>query len=105
MSAQLPENWEVMSRSDKISWGKDYLANHLAQETYQSAEEELVYPDEDIQEISKDDFENLPGWASWTAEEASDWIDANVTDLAAAKIVLQTMAKAIIYLRDVSIEQ
>jgi len=43
----------------------------------------------------------MPDWASWTATEASDWIETNVTDLASAKLVLQKMAMAIIYLRDV----
>jgi len=52
------------------------------------------------QDAAKLDFTNLPGWATWSAQGAGDWIDANVTDLASAKNVLQNMAKAIVYLRD-----
>ena len=42
----------------------------------------------------------LPGWATWTAQQAVDHIEANVTDLVSAKGVLKAMAKAIVYLRD-----
>ena len=51
-------------------------------------------------EAAKAGFDNLPGWASWTASEAAQWIVENVTDLASAKVALTTMAKAIVYLRD-----
>jgi len=43
---------------------------------------------------------NIPGWATWTAQEAEDWIEVNVTDLASAKQVLKALAKMICYLRD-----
>lgn len=46
---------------------------------------------------------NLPGWATWTAIEMADWIEANVTNLASAKVCLQKMARAICYLRDHSL--
>lgn len=104
LKVDLPADWGTMTRADKIAWGKAYLADHLSQETYLSAEE-IVYPDEDATDAGKLDFENLPGWATWTAAEAGDWIDANVVDLASAKTALRAMAKAIIYLRDVTIER
>lgn len=44
---------------------------------------------------------NLPGWASWSASEAEQFIETNVTDLASAKTVLISMAKAVVYLRDI----
>ena len=46
------------------------------------------------------DMGNMPGWATWTAAHAVDWVDTNVTDLASAKTALKAMAKAIVYLRD-----
>lgn len=104
LKVELPSDWGAMSRADKINWGKDYLANHLLGESYRTPET-IVYPDEDTREISKDDFENLPGWAAWTAAEASAWIDANVVDLASAKGALKAMAKAIVYLRNITVEQ
>ena len=51
---------------------------------------------------SLDEFATMPNWATWTAQEASDYIDTNVTDLASAKVVLQKMAMAIIYLRNIN---
>ncbi|MCJ7824973.1 MAG: hypothetical protein MUP44_08750 [Anaerolineales bacterium] len=51
-------------------------------------------------ERAADDFSALPGWATWTADEAAQWIAANVTDLAGAKTALTAMARAIILLRD-----
>lgn len=55
------------------------------------------------QDQGKTDFENLPGWATWTAQEASNWIETNVVDLPTAKTTMQAMAKAIVYLRDIVI--
>jgi len=52
----------------------------------------------------RSEFQSLPGWASWTANEAEQWITANVTDLASAKTALKAMAKAIIYLRNVAVD-
>jgi hypothetical protein len=51
---------------------------------------------------SLDSFANMPDWASWTAQEASDYIDTNVTDLNSAKVVLQKLAMAVIYLRNIN---
>ena len=52
----------------------------------------------------RSNFQSLPGWATWTANEAESWIESNVTDLASAKIALKAMAKAIIFLRNVTID-
>ena len=49
---------------------------------------------------TKTAMSSMPGWATWTAEEAVAYIDKNVTDLASAKTVQKAMAKVIIYLRD-----
>lgn len=42
----------------------------------------------------------VPGWATWTEAEATAWIDANVTDLASAKVALTAMARLIVALRN-----
>lgn len=51
-------------------------------------------------EAARDGFGALPGWATWTAAEAAQWIQDNVVDLPSAKIALSAMARAIVYLRD-----
>lgn len=56
------------------------------------------------QDDGREGFQNLPGWATWTATEAEAWINANVTDLASAKTALKSMAKAIIHLRNIAID-
>jgi hypothetical protein len=48
----------------------------------------------------KTNFRNLPGWATWTGDEAATWIEVNVTNLASAKVALEAMARAIVFLRD-----
>lgn len=45
-------------------------------------------------------FGELPGWSSWTADEAETWIEDNVDDLASAKVALKAMARAVVLLRD-----
>lgn len=58
---------------------------------------------DDVQSIPRDDgragIENLPGWATWTAQEAADWIYENVVDLGSAIVALESMAKMLVYLR------
>lgn len=49
---------------------------------------------------AKTGMKNLPGWATWTATQAEEWIEGNVTSLATAKTALKALAKAVIYLRD-----
>lgn len=52
------------------------------------------------QEQSDSDAANIPGWATWTAQEAQDWIDANVTNLASARTALKAMARMLLALRN-----
>ncbi|MEW6184708.1 MAG: hypothetical protein AB1585_03095 [Thermodesulfobacteriota bacterium] len=51
---------------------------------------------------AKAGMEELPGWATWTADQVEEWIEGNVKSLADVKRILKNMAKAITYLRDYS---
>lgn len=51
-------------------------------------------------EAARDEFGDLPGWATWTGDEAATWIDENVADLVSARVALAAMARAIVALRD-----
>lgn len=42
----------------------------------------------------------VPNWSTWTAEKAEEYINANVTTLAGARVVLAAMAKLLVALRD-----
>lgn len=42
----------------------------------------------------------IPGWALWSEDQAVDWIAANVTNLASAKVALTAMARMLVALRD-----
>ena len=53
-----------------------------------------------VSAAAKTAIASMPGWASWSAAEATAYIDKNVTTLATAKTVMKAMAQAIIYLRD-----
>ena len=51
---------------------------------------------------NKATFETVPNWLkSWTREQATSYIETNVTNLAEAKTVLSALAEAVIILRDV----
>lgn len=100
---EAPETWDEMTRDDKIAWTRAAVTDHISGVTYVEARER-VYPDASVPEGAKDDFENAPGWSTWTAAEAAAWIDANVTDLASAKVAMSGMARAIVRLRDITIE-
>lgn len=52
---------------------------------------------------AREEFKSMPGWADWTADQALDYINDNVTTLAEAKDVLTNMANAIIYFRNLLI--
>lgn len=51
-------------------------------------------------EAAQTEAAGLPGWATFTAQEAEDYIDQQVTDLASAKSVLKKMARLLAALRD-----
>jgi hypothetical protein len=104
LSLPVPVGWAGWTREEKISWATAEVEDHLVDTTYVLPGQE-VFPDNSAPGQAKDDFRVLPGWADWTAAQASDWIDANVVDLASAKTVLTSMAKAIVYLRDIAIEK
>ena len=53
-----------------------------------------------VSAAAKTAIASMPGWASWSAAEATAYIDKNVTTLATAKTVMKAMAQAIIYFRD-----
>jgi hypothetical protein len=42
---------------------------------------------------AEQDFSGLPDWAKWTADQMEAYIDANVTNLATAIVVLKAMAR------------
>jgi len=67
----------------------------------------IVFTNNEIEtkQEGKQDFANLPGWATWSAAEAEQWIEDNVTNLATAKTALKAMARAIVYLRKASAGQ
>jgi hypothetical protein len=46
------------------------------------------------------EIKKIPGWATWTAQEAEAWLEANVLNLESAKTVMKTMARIICHLRD-----
>lgn len=50
-------------------------------------------------EAARDGVAGLPGWATWTADQAADYIESNVVDLATAKEVLKKMAMMLVHLR------
>jgi len=103
LEAPLPDNWDDLDRSEKIAWGKSAIADHLTQFNYTAPEP--LFPDRAAPDAAREQFENLPGWATWTGQEAAQWVEDNVTDLASAKIALKAMGRAIMYLRDIVIER
>jgi hypothetical protein len=102
--SEVPVGWDAMTRNEKITWAVGAIDAFLT-DNILSLDTEVFYPDIIAPETAKIDFDTLPGWASWTAVEASDWIEANVVDLDSAKVVLKSIAKAIIYIRDIVIER
>ncbi len=100
----LPPEWATWARADKVAWVKQQVLAHLATQGY-GIGGEIVYPDGGQAEQAADNLEALPGWGSWTSDQAAQWIDQNVVDLASAKQALRAMVRAIVFLRDIVIPQ
>jgi len=54
------------------------------------------------EEIALTDIANIPNWSNWTRQQALDWININVTNLATAKTAISALAEMVILLRDVA---
>jgi hypothetical protein len=104
MSFPLPSGWDGWTRAERLAWVTAQVEAFLSTNTIQDGAP-IIYPDRAAKVTAKLDFRGLPGWATWTGAEASDWIDTNVTDLASAKTALVAMAKAIVFLRDIVVER
>lgn len=55
--------------------------------------------DED-RDLGREAIKDLPGWATWTDEEAEAWVESNVTNLATAKTAIKALARMAVFLRD-----
>ena len=53
-----------------------------------------------LQASAKAQAQAIPDWATWTEAETLAYIDANVTDLTSATVVLRAMAQMLIALRN-----
>ena len=45
-------------------------------------------------------IKDMPNWGTWTAQQAEDYVEAYVVNLATAKVIFKKMAKVLCYLRD-----
>ena len=50
--------------------------------------------------VTAESVKNVPGYAIWTIAEMEAWIDAEVTDLASAKVAIKGLATMIVLMRD-----
>ncbi len=53
-----------------------------------------------VEDAAKTDAASIPNWATWDETQALDHIDANVIDLASARVVLKAFARLLVALRD-----
>lgn len=95
-----PEPDKTYQRQVTIEWHWETGVDPETQEEYQYKVIDDVTVEQLKDEAARDGFESLPGWATWTADEASDYIESNVNTLAEAKTVLKVMAQCLCYLRD-----
>lgn len=100
----LPVGWDGWTRSERVQWTKNWLIVHSQTHHYLSGAD-IIFPDATIKNVALGDFDNLPGFATWTTQEAANWIGTNVNDLATAKIALVRIVQAIVYLRDIVIRK
>lgn len=111
LSAWLLAQTARQSTTDQVLQKRLTIDYHIDQvvdpETGQLVDQTVI-DSTGTQPLPEDDgranFAAMPGWATWTDAEAEAWIEANVTDLASAKTALKAMAKAIVYLRNVTID-
>jgi hypothetical protein len=97
-----PEGWATMSQQEKIAYGRAQIETHLeAHQYFPGAQREWPEPGTSVR--AQLDIENMPGWASWTAQEVADWIEDNVHDSKTTKQTLTKMGQMLVHLRDIII--
>ena len=90
----------VSVRVDDDATDADINSIYAIVEAHDPAELTALQAAEAIATTAPDRARNVPGWAAWGEQQAIDYIDANVTDLASAKTVLVGMARLLVALRD-----
>ena len=102
ISVALPDRWGDWTRIEKVQWVRAWITEHAQTHRYIPGAD-VIFPDVALKDLALANFENLPGFATWTAQEANAWIEGNVIDLDTAKVALSRMAQALVYLRDIVI--
>lgn len=72
-------------------------------DTHDPDELSIVEKQRDLAESIKPRVHNIPGWATWTEQEALDWFNANISDtqidavtnLTEAKVILKHQSQAL----------
>lgn len=102
ISISLPDGWTAWTRAEKVQWVRGWIADHAQTHKY-IVGADVIFPDAAVKDRALSDFENLPGFATWTAQEAEAWIESGVVDLNSTKIALSRLSQALVYLRDIVI--
>jgi hypothetical protein len=104
VSLALPAEWDTWDRPTKIAWAKQEVASRTAENRYRSADE-LVFPDPSVQDKAISDFQDLPGWSTWDAQQVEGYVRANAKDVDSMVDILVRMGQALVHMRDAVIER
>jgi hypothetical protein len=84
-------DWSVEPTPEQVQQAEDIKLAHNP---------DTLLPVDQVQADAKGQAAAVPNWATWTEQQAVDWINANVTNLASAKQVLIAMARMLVALRN-----
>ena len=101
---------ESVSADGRIDYSRELTAGEqsIAGAVVAAHDPDGLLPREEDEVIAKEarqNFRNMPQWATLTAQEADQYIVDNVNDLASAKVILRKMARMLTHLRDIAVRK
>lgn len=133
VTTALPDNWDSLTAIEQMTWAQEWLDDHLTQYIYKNGNviyPDQVEQDSAITGIGN--LPGWANWTAteaanyistnvlggMTREQVESWVDTNVSNLAQAKTALkllgdelidlreicENMARAIMFLRDISLK-
>ncbi len=99
----VPIGWDSWDQATKVQWTKDQTQLLLTAQHHVHGEH--IYSNFTAVEAAIASVKVLPGWSTWTPDEAVAWVQLHSTSTNDFRALFEVMTRMLILLRDIVIER